>query len=347
MSQLRADILQIPRADDAPEFLGLGSVDASGVLQLGSDGATAAALEALALWTATHIAAHPGLARLRNTRMLRIDGNRIAAIHQADALWSAIPELVLSGTMAQSAQTLAGLDNSAEAWFWLSAEGPDGLPWIALAPRQQPAADFAQTIRSLILRSPSGVAGIKGVGRMLAGRLMLTTADDITGWQDAIAALQIHRIPRLTEVGMLQIVRGRIKAAEAWGSPSPSVDLSAQSAVLSGLAVGERVWFWFAADGATGPTLLLATDRADLKPLIKATRATGAVCKGQLRRSKKGWLEFITRDETTDFIPRLAGFVATHRSAWPKLAGLIGARMTRRDADGNVLDRIKDDRAWQ
>lgn len=347
MTRLRADILQIPRAENAPEFLGLGSVDASGVLQLGSDGATAAALEALALWTAEHIADHPGLARLRNTRMLRIDGNRIAAIHRADALWSAIPELVLPGTMAESARILSALEDADEAWFWLSAAGPDGFPWLALAPRQQPATDFAQTIRELLLRSPSGATGIKGVARMLAGRLMLTTADDIAGWQDAISALQAHRIPRLAEVGMLQLVGGRIKAAEAWGSPAASVDLSAQSAVLSAMSEGTRVWFWFAADSAGGPVLLLAADRSDLKPLVKAVKATGPVCRGQLRKSSKGWLEFVTRDETTDFIPSLAGFVATHREAWPELARLIGARMTRRDADGNILDRIKDDRAWQ
>jgi hypothetical protein len=352
MSQLRADILQIPRADDAPEFLGLGSVDASGVLQLGSSGATADALEALALWTAEHVAAHPGLARLRNTRMLRIDGDRVAAIHRADALWSAIPELVLPGTMAQTARTLAELEDDEEAWFWLSAAGPDGLPFLGLASREQSAAEFADTIRELLLRSRPGTTGIKGIARLVAGRLMLTTADEIAGWQDTLAALQAHRIPRLAEVGMLRIVDGHIKAAEAFGASSsessaPALDLSAQSALLEGLSESARVWFWFAGSSDVGPMLLLAEDRGDLKPLVKAVKNAGDTCKGQIRLSSKGWLEFQTRDETSEFIERLAAFVASHRAAWPGLARLIGARMTRRDADGNVIDRIKDDRAWK
>ena len=347
MLQLQADILQIPRAENAPEFLGLGSMDASGVLQLGSTGATAAALEALALWTAEHVAAHPGLARLRNTRMLRIDGDRITMVHSADDLWRAIPAQLLPGTMADSARLLGALQDADEAWFWLSAAGPDSLPWLAVAPRQQPATEFAETVRALLRRSPPGTTGIKGVVRMLAGRLMLTTADDIDGWQDAISALQAHRIPQLTALGMLQLVAGRIKAAETWGSTAASVDLSAQSAILSTMSEGERVWFWFAADSASGPMLLLAEDRAALKLLVTAAGATEAVYKGQLRKSKKGWLEFMPRGPGADFIPRLAGFVATHRAAWPTLTLFIGARMTRRDADGNILARIKDDQAWQ
>jgi len=349
MSQLRADILQIPRAEGSTEFLGLGSVDTSGALQLGSAGATANALEALALWTAENIAAHPGLARLRNTRMLRIDGNRVAAVHRADELWSAIPSLVLPGTMAWSARILAGLADNEEVWFWLSDSGPDGKPFLSLESREQPAADFAQSIGAILLRSPSGTTGIKGVARMVAGRLMLTTGDEIAGWQDAIAALQSHRIPQLAEVGMLRIVDGRIQAAEAYGgTPSADVDLSGQSAILKRISEGDRVWFWFTGKGSAGsPVLLLATVRSDLKPLIRAAKAAGPACKGQLRLSKKGWLEFQTRDEYDRFIQQLAGWVAANRSSWPVLKRLLGARMTRRDSDGNIIGRFKDDRAWK
>ena len=350
MSQLQADILQIPRVEGAPEFLGLGSIDSGGTLQLGSAGASKAALKALALWTAENIAAHPGLARLRNTRMLKIDGNQVAAVHSADELWTAIPELVLPGTMAQTARTLSSLEDDDEAWFWMSAKGPDGRPFLALEPRTMPPADFTTIVRGLLLSSPAGTTSIKGVARVVAGRLMLTTSDDIGGWKDTLAALQSHRIPRLSGVGMLRISDGRIKAAESFGTPGgdSDADLSEQSAVLSALAAGDRAWFWFTGSGRDGaPVLLLATDRNDLRPLIKEARGDAPACKGQLRHSKKNWIEFQTRDEYSDFIPQLAAWVATHQSQWPALKALIGARMTRRDADGNILDRIKSDSAWQ
>lgn len=347
MSRLQDDILQIPRASGAEEFLGLGSVDASGTLHLGSAGASEAALRALAQWTAENIAAHPGLARLRNTRMLQLDGNQVTAIHRADALWSTLPTISLPGTMAHTADTLAALGSNEEAWFWMSASGPDGHPLLALEPRTRSATDFTAIVAGLLLQSPAGAAGIKGVARMVAGRLMLTTSDDIDGWQGILAALQSHRIPQLTGVGMLRISDGRVLAAEAFGSPGTSADLSRPASILRDLAAGDRAWFWFTGAGSDGgPVLLLATERSELRPLIKATRSAGPACKGQLRRSKKGWLEFQTRDDYSDFIPQLAAWVATHQPQWPALEALIGARMTRRDAEGNIIDRIKSDSAW-
>lgn len=349
MSRLQADILKIPRVSGAPEFLGLGSIDTSGTLQLGSAGVSKAALRSLALWTAENIAAHPGLARLRNTTMLKIDGNQVTAVHSDDTLWAGIPELVLPGTMAHTARNLAALGNNEEAWFWMSAGGPDGHPFLALEPRTMSPADFSGTVRELLLRSPAGATGIKGVARLVAGRLMLTSSDDIHGWQDILAALQPHGIPRLAAVGILRISGGRIQAAEAFGNPGgTSADLSKQSAVLSALSSGDRAWFWFTGAGRNGdPTLLLATERSALRPLIKAARADGPSCKGQVRLSKKNWLEFQTRDQYDDFIEQLAVWVAIHQPQWPALEAFIGARMTRRDAEGNIIDRIKNDRAWK
>lgn len=353
MANLRSDILKIPREDGAPEFLGLGSVDTNGVLQLGSADASAAALKALALWTAENIAAHPGLARLRNTRMLRIDGTRVAAIHRADELWSAIPELVLPGTMNQTARTLAAMETDQEAWFWLSARGPDGKPFLALESRDLDGAGFAEVIGGLLRRSPADAVGIKGVARLTDTGLVLTTSDAIEGWQAAINGLKADwgdRLSRLDDVRMLQLVDGSIKAAErcSGGAAAPSVDLSVQSAVLSALTDGQKVFFWFASESVSGgPVLLLAADRSALKPQVKAAKAKGASCKGMLRRSAKGWLEFQTKDEYDGFIPQLAGWVARHRDQWPALSALIGARMTRRDTDGNIVGRFKDDSAWK
>ena len=350
MDLLRQDILRIPQSSDTQEFVGLGSIDSDGILHLGSSQASEEALHALVKWTMQNVEAHPGLARLRNTRMVRLDGERVAEVYQLDEQWSRLPELSLTGTMSDAAQRLAMMEEGSEAWFWLSARGPGSKPILSLMSRVLDAKAFSSSVSNILLRSPRGARGIKGVARIVNGKLILTTTDSIKDWKKIIKSIssdQGTQMPRLAEMGMLQIVDGQIKAAEVLGGTAPKADLSRQAEILSALSEEDRIWFWFA--GATksgGPLLLLETERDRLRPGIKAARAVGTTCKGRMRLSKKGWVEFQTREEYREFIPHLAGWVATHRSTWPAIERLLGSRMIQKGEDGSIVGRFKNDNVW-
>ena len=90
-----------------------------------------------------------------------------------------------------------------------------------------------------------------------------------------------------------------------------------EAEVLAELTEG-RVGFWFAgAEQAGNAVLLLDADRGQLKSRARELEVTGAVLRGALKVSSKGWLEFQAKSAYPNFITELAAWtvhnVASHQ----------------------------------
>ena len=116
--------------------------------------------------------------------------------------------------------------------------------------------------------------------------------------------------------------------------------------VLAELTEG-KVWFWFAgAEQAGNAVLLLDADRGQLKSRARELEVTGAVLRGALKVSSKGWLEFQAKSAYPNFITELAAWAIHNVASTPGLSRLSGARFTQRDNEGNIVDRQKNDASW-
>ena len=67
--------------------------------------------------------------------------------------------------------------------------------------------------------------------------------------------------------------------------------------------------------------------------------------RGQVLAAKWG-LELRLTESFPDLLPQLAAWVEQHHTRWPGLGALVGARVTIRGKDGEIVERIKDDHAW-
>ena len=354
MARLRALAAQVPFPPEGTLCMGTATVGVDGTMSFGSPLASATDLSALAGWVRGNVSAHPQLARLHSARFVTVSpAGVVEATHQNQALWDGVPRPIVSGTIGETALILEVLTPSEDAWFWLTAAGPGGQPFLAL----QPIADdpdgsaFAARI-ALICRRRSGAgAVIRGVARKTeGGAFLLTTQGDSTGWGEMLQALlATHRsdwpaLAALDDARLITIRGG--KFADIVGA-SAGPDLSAQAALLDGLAEGDRAWFWFtdrSSDG--GPLLLLGADREALKATARAARGEGSTLAGRLRMTRRGWIELRAKSAYPQLVPMLAAWTAAHRRRWPVLARLRGARFVVTDADGEIVSRHKDDAAW-
>ncbi len=325
--------------------MGLASVNSDGRVQLGAPGLSATHLSALAEWVQHNADDHPALGRLKDARMMTIqpDGRVSDAFESAD-LWDGLTAPAAPGTLAGEAEVLASLPVGENARFWMCADGPR---MVIVPVSLDPKGDMFRSRIRAHQRAVGSAPVFAGILRTTTAAVVLTTAADLSGAAGIVESLLgTGRAARLSGARIIRMKNGQFVEAVSLKAKGP--DLSREQGILAGLSESDRLVFWFTRDGAAGqPHLVLETDRDRLKGAAQATGLRGTAIRGQARMTSKGWIEFRSQKDMPDFVAALARFVAAHRSAFPALARLKGARMTVRDRDGEITARHRDDAAWK
>lgn len=338
-----------------------GSVEDAGVLMADEDGTlnflgrtlSAATFDALVAWTLEHHEEHPGLARLRGARFHRINAEGQITQTHATNDWGAVPELPTPGTIAEAAAYLETMQPGQQAWFWLSASGPDGRPLLMVVPvvNDPNGAAFQERARRLRLRGESVGEVISGVMRMNdEHRLLLTTRGE-NRWRQAISQLLSAHIEvypsllRFVGVRLIRLTDGKPAAPEQL---EPWMEFALQTLLLQTLHnTTARLLFWFTnAARNKKPLLLLDTDPQRLKARAQASVGSGHSSRGQVRLSKKGRLTFGTKHPHPEFLPHLAKMVTAKHKRWPAFLRLRDAQFVVLQKDGTKQAK-KDPELWK
>ena len=353
MKALKAEIEALPVPEGATLCLGFASVSKSGQMQFGSQSMSWGIFEALAKWATHHVDEHPELSRLKNAVCLNVNSRGVVVKKfENEGIWGSMPDPAVPGSIAETVNNLGRLRPGRDFWFYMSAGGTAGAPFLVLgsSKRDPDAARFADKVSGVRRRFPSPDHTARGVLRQLpSGNLAFTTSGDVMEASLILGALVEH-YPE--DFGALQTARvigiedGKFtRTATAADAAGPKLDLGALSEALSALGAGDSALFWFteAADNGAA-SLAITTDKDALKAAAQAAGGDGV--RGKVVVSKKGWLEFRVRKPAAGFINALAGFTVDNHGDWPALRRLSGARMTQRSGDGDILDRQKNDSAW-
>ncbi|MFT5679944.1 MAG: hypothetical protein ACI8RZ_000849 [Myxococcota bacterium] len=331
MRTLKRAVSRVSVPEGAAPIIGLLTLDEDGRIDLGAPGLTADHLAGLAGWVKTHVADYPGLGLFCNTRGRVLDERfQVKGSLEDEDLWQGVPPFTAPGTLAAATQTLERLAVGQQAWFWATLAGPGGRPFLVVVSTAGDIDELNYEVRQVVKRTGKAVKNLQGVITRLAdGSLHMACSAAASKLKAIITGIQKAHGKRLPT--LLRLTPERRTA-----------DLSAQSAVLSGMAGEADALFWFSTEAPT--TLLLSTDKDSLREAAKATGKYGI--RGQVHRSRKGWLEFRIRQDHPELLPALARWTATHAADWPALKTIKGARVVARDAEGNPLARYRDDAAW-
>jgi hypothetical protein len=338
----RASSLTLPMG--AHVTTGIAAVDGNGVLQFGGPMVGAELLAQLSAWVRSHVAEHPGLARLRGAQAIHVDSSGAVQGRFVDeALWEGIPKVMIPGSLGAAAQTLQDLSAGEDAWIWLS-EGSSEPVVVALPVASDPRAEaLGPLVVSGRLRSGVRGAGLRGTARRLgSGALLVSTVDDLDALGERLSAW----LAALGEVRLVQLAEGQPIAGRRIGGVAVGEDLSAQITALQAIKDGATFVFWFTERASSGaPLLLLEESSSALKTLATKAATDAPAVRGQVTAARWG-IELRTSKPSPELLPALARWVGQHIDRWPGLDALVGARMTVRSRDGEIVQRLKDDEAW-
>ncbi|CAN0454193.1 unnamed protein product, partial [Ectocarpus fasciculatus] len=165
---LQRQIAQLQLPAGALPVCGVAHSGGDGTLSFGAPLLSADGLERLASWASRHVAAHPGLARLKGARFVRtsLDGRGVAN-HADDALWAGLPAPKVSGSLEETAALLPKVKAGRSYWFWMTDTGPGGAPWLILGSSKHDAdgALFAQKVAAVRAQAAGTPTAVRGVLR--------------------------------------------------------------------------------------------------------------------------------------------------------------------------------------
>jgi hypothetical protein len=331
---------------------GVGLVAQDGTLQLIGSDVTEKMLRMLAGWTRAHVEAHPMLGRLANTELvLSGERGRVLKIHRVPEQWQGVGAAVVAGSLKASAQALSSLKAGENAWFWLTRSGPGKAPFLFIEPMED-EIPFDGSLRRLRKRFPDSTDRVFGaVRRAMSGRLVFTTSiRTLDAFADVMEALATQEgFLELTGATLLRLEGGQVaEVIGAGAAPLSPIDehIGEQAAFLDTLSARDGGLFWLAGIGTEQPVLVLAPDRDNLKRVAQGIRAVhpapGEPVRGRLEKHPSGWLLFSAKKAAPGFLEAVASWF--HRDE--RLAGLSHARFKAVDADGQLLDRQRDDSLW-
>ena len=333
---------------------GFAAANPDGTIMFGSPLLDQTGLQRLANWTQSNYSAHQGLSRLKNASFIQIDMNGcVQARHSDESLWEALPSLVVPGTIEQAAKLIKKVRSGSNYWFWMAEKGPNGAPFLYLGStkKDKEGSTFSSKVLDLRSQSPKSTT-IQGVLRRLNdNRILFISPQEMTEENISLFNLLVHThsniIPDLASARLVQLHEGSFTRIIGGDTTSKGVDLSKEEALLSNLD-DKKVWFWFTESSAEGTSvLLLDDDRKELKVRSQQVGHSGKRLHGHLRVSSKGWIEFQSKKSYPDFITDLGRWAIQHHTSAPGLHRLIGARMTQRDENNEIIDRQKNDDIWK
>ena len=342
---------QVP--EGARQQIGIASLTEQGIASFGGEALEVSDLTRLASWVEKNHDAHPGLARLRDAELVLLEGDAIISNIAIPILWRNVPQLPVPGSLDEAAHRLKKLRVDHNFWFWMTDSGPNKRPFLVLdrQHRDPKGHRFAERIQLQRRRSPVQGSSFEGVLRVGPdGELIFTTNTDAAAGRAILESLltaEPERFSALANSTVAQTKDGQVVDILPAGESTATLDLSKQCSLLENLGTKGPVWFWLtSADESGSPLLLLAYERDNLQDKAKQAGGDGSTLRGELQRSKAGWIEIRSRQFWPEGLSVLAQWIEQHHQRWPALRLLKNARMTQRDRAGELLNRHKEDAVW-
>lgn len=219
--------------------------------------------------------------------------------------------------------SIAAMKPGEKAWIWMTASGPEGMPFFVVLPSADDPSgrSLAKRVRWLAGQTQTVATPIRGVlKRLSTGDLTLITSADPDLAAHTIAAAHADT-PTLESITVVQ-ARGRGFVA------TRRVDnVAAQAAAMRRIAADGRGWFCLvASDKQT--ELLLDTTADAIKARsaeLRAEQPGARVVCGQLR-CRNGRVEMRPRKSWSGLEDAVGRWGRSH-SAWRDLAPLQSARI--------------------
>jgi hypothetical protein len=176
-----------PRASHAGRAIPLED----GRLQLVSSTFTAQTLPELAAWVRGHAEAHPGLGRLRDCELVRVEQGVVKEIFSDPPLWDGVTMPTVPGTLEETQRELEALAAGESAWFWMTMS-PRGLFLsISRVANDPDGAAFTDRMTGLAQRFPGDADLFGTVTRLPSGTLLFSTSGDAALGSETLRRLEL------------------------------------------------------------------------------------------------------------------------------------------------------------
>jgi len=221
--------------------------------------------------------------------------------------------------------TIRDLAPGSSAWIWMTAQGPEGLPFLVVVPQSVDSSGetLVRRVRWIAKTCETLAAPVKGVLRRLAsGALTLVTSGDLelAAWTLAVAQADA---PGLEDVVLVRARGGSFVETRR------VENLSAQSGAMRQILAGEKGWFLVTQAGGR-TEVRLDTERGPIKSRAQAVleETPDAVrVYGQLRYAN-GRVE-LRPSKSHDGLAEMIGQWSQKNRAWPDLRPLQTAHAQR------------------
>ena len=350
MTALRKQIDAIPTPPQAETCMGFVNMTKQGRLLFGSSILSRKMLERLAKWTKRHSSKHTSLRKLKNAVFLNVSSKGVVLDKiEEESLWDAIPDAIVSGTIAHAASSITKAKEGRDYWYYMcsDASGNCGLS-LGSSKRDPDGTEFGTSVVDVQLRFPNANKHSQGIFRTLpSGKLAFLTVHNISMAASIVKQL-LQKYP--VELKSLQNVRiihlkdgefGKMIIVEHTPKTKSKNDLSHLESVLKIMDRNKEVYFWFAHESNI---LALEQTKESLKETAK--KMGGAGTRGKLVMSKRGSLDFRVKKEAPNLLESLANFASNNVQDWPVLQKMNGAIVTHLNSSGEVISRQKKTTLW-
>lgn len=170
----------------------------------------------------------------------------------------------------------------------------------------------------------------------------MTTSDDV----QAVGPQASAWLAGLGDVMMVRHRDGEVVDSRRLGVANVDSDCSTQVDALEAIQEGSTYLFWFTDKSKNGgPVLLLEESMGALKAQAQELASDAPSFRGQVLNAEWG-LEFRLQKPSPDLLKGIASWVSIHHEAWPALLGIVNARATVRNKNGDIVERYKDSASW-
>ncbi|MFT4976313.1 MAG: hypothetical protein ACI8S6_002209 [Myxococcota bacterium] len=333
----------------APLIQGKAKVAFDGAIEFEGPELEATMLGAFADYVVANAEAEPELERFVGARFMRIGrGHKtpLAACIEAPGGWGGLSRPPVPGTMPETIARLSLLESGQRAWFWMTDDGPGGLPFLllSLADEDPDCLLFKQEVSALRTRAPESQTAA-GVLLRTEHLLTFTSTQPTPHWGALMQDLMdtwapVH--PELISLAagpLTYLSDGAITGFEETGCELPETadNLLSEQRVLQ--HTRGSAWFWFTDADADGAARLCLDDDQERLAARLDGQATGTVVEGEVQIDDAGRLRLRTTGDAAWLTGALTSWLETHRRTWPILSRLGGAAVLQRDNDGSTVAR--------
>lgn len=350
MERLKSQAEKIPLPLGSLVYMGIAFIDEKGCVSMGASGFEEADLIGLSQWVQAHVAAYPGLARLKNLTLLNIDRRgSVRERIQNHHLWNNVPTLPFKDILQKRAKDLSKLPPNYLLWFWMTDKWMDGKPHVILGriAKDPEGTTFLSDIQQARRQCAAGAQVIQGtICRQEDGRYVFSVPDLygakpvmntlIEAHPNLFSFLHGARIVQMSEQGFGDFLEISTEESSLgiWEETNQRLQV---------LKEGDILYFWFTNGSPEAAILLVHPDMEQLKTLAKAHSGAKQSVRGTLSREAKGWLHFKSKKDAPTFFTDVSNAI---QNKGVGLQELKSARMTCKDKSGTLLGRYRAKDFW-